>query len=60
MEKPMIEISSKEKTPEQYLAEHCYYVTQKILKGWLENQSEKSIKIINEIIKIILENGEKK
>ena len=52
----MIGTDSNEKTPKQYLAEHCHYVTQKILEGWLKNQSEKSIKIINEIIKIIMEN----
>ena len=52
----MTEINLKEKTPEQYLAEHCHRLSQKVLEGWLENQSEKSIKIINEIIKIIMEN----
>ena len=56
MEKLMTEINLKEKTPEQYLAEHCHRLSQKVLEGWLENQSEKSIKIINEIIKIIMEN----
>ena len=56
----MTEINSKEKTPEQYLSEYCHRITQEILEGWLKNQKKEQIEKLDEIIKIILENGEKK
>ena len=55
----MTEINLKEKTPEQCLAEYCHRTSQKILEGWLKNQKKEQIEKLNEIIKIILENGEK-
>ena len=44
MEKLMTEIDSREKTPEQYLAEHCHRSSQKVLEGWLKAKTKNKLK----------------